>query len=114
MGKDNDVLDCVRTEHKYWNDNLYGILSFDKDGGPYAIQFSISGAVINQDLRVLASIDALARMTTLALREHDLDYVIAGLLNCSRVSYDLPAIIADILINHAGPNIFKGEKGDEG
>jgi len=112
MGKDNDVLDCVRTQHKYWDDNLYGILTFDKNGNPYAIQFSISGAVINQDLRVLSSIDALARMTTLALREHDLDYVIAGLLNCSRVSFDLPGIIADILINHAGPNIFREERED--
>ena len=110
MGKGNDVLDAKRTIHKYRGINLYGLLTFDEEGHPYAIQFSISGAVINQDLRVLASIDALARMTTLALREHDLDYVIAGLLNCSRVSFDLPGIIADILINHAGPNIFKGEK----
>lgn len=114
MGKGNDVLDAKRTIHKYRGINLYGLLTFDEEGHPYAIQFSISGERINPDQSTLANIDALARMVTLSLREHDLDYIIGGLLNCSRVSYDLPAIIADILINHAGPNIFKGEKGDEG
>lgn len=102
MSSSNNVLDAVRIECKYRDDNLYCLLSFDNDGNPYAVQLSVSGKVINQDQRTLSNIDALARMTTLALREYDVDYVVGNLLQCSRRQDDLASILADVILNYGG------------
>ena len=96
----NDVLNAVRVVHKYRDDNLYCVLTFDDDGNPYAVQLSVSGEVINQDQRTLSNIDALARMTTLAIRTFELDYVIVNLLQCSRGPNDLACILAGVLLDH--------------
>lgn len=105
----NNVLDAVRIECKYRDDNLYCLLSFDNDGNPYAVQLSVSGKVINQDQRTLSNIDALARMTTLAIRTFELDYVIVNLLQSSRGPNDLACIIAGVLLDH-GKYVSKNSK----
>jgi len=95
-----DVMDAVKVKRRYRGDNVYFLLSNDADGNPYALDISVSGEVINIDQGALSNIDAMATLTSLAIREYDVDYVAARLLQVSRGEHTLPAIIADVLLEY--------------
>jgi hypothetical protein len=96
-----------RIRCKYRDQTLYAILTFNEEGEPHAIQFSISNEDINQDTRTLSNIDALARMVSLNLREFELEFVVVNLLENSRTPGDLAAIIADILLTYGDLNVYE-------
>jgi hypothetical protein len=93
-----DERPAKRIQKEYKQTPLYVLLTYDEDGGPYAVQFSISSAEFNADQKTLSNLDALARMTTLALREYETDYVIASLLETSRGETTIAGILADVLM----------------
>jgi hypothetical protein len=94
-----DVKEAKRIQREYKGTPLYVLLTYD-DGAPYAVQFSISGEKFNHDQKTLSNLDALARMTTLALREYETDYVIASLLETSRGETTIAGILADVLMEY--------------
>jgi hypothetical protein len=94
-----DELEAKRLREVYKGDNLYVILSW-RDGELYDLQCSISGKIINHDQNTLSNLDALARMTSLALREFEPEYVAANLLQCARGPQTLPSILANAILEH--------------
>lgn len=95
-----DERPAKRIVEQYRGINLYLILAYNDDGAIYDIQPSISGEAINPDQSTLSNIDALARMTALAVREYDPEYVAANLLQCARGAKTLPAILANAILEH--------------
>lgn len=109
MGKESEVLDCKRDKPTvYKKDNLYRVLAFDENGIPCQIDLSISGFELNGMPEELSLIDALAAMTSLALREFDHDYVAAKLSSVSRTKESIPAMMAETIVNLGG-NVVRSE-----
>jgi hypothetical protein len=108
-----DVMDAKRIAAKYRRDNLYLVLSYDENGRPYNLDVSISGEVINHDQITLSNIDAMAVLTSLALREYDALYVAGRLLGTARGAETLPAIIADALIEHGSAYEITTQEDDD-
>lgn len=103
MGNVNEQR-AVRVRDTYRGANLYTVLVFDDDGNPVDLTASTSSETINLDQNTLSNIDALAAMTSLSLREFDLDYVISELLMTARGPNTLPSIFANVLLEHGGKN----------
>lgn len=96
--------DGVRKLYKYRGANLYVMLFWDEDRRPCDLIVSVSSEEMNLDPLTLANLDGMAAMTSLSLREHEPIYVFGKLSKASRSKDDLPAIFADMILEHGVGN----------
>lgn len=87
-----------RCRYVYKGINLYVIITDDNgDGKPHSVRFSISDQEINGNEDLLSLIHSFAEMTTIALRDEPLEYVLAKLSRRNRSKTSLPSILIDAL-----------------
>lgn len=115
MSRELDVMDGSRHRDTYRGASIYSSIFRDEDGGFYDLIPSISSEALNLDQNTLSNIDALAKMTSLALREYDPLYVMGKLLECARGPNTLPSIFANVILSEMGDELGEIIKGnDEG
>ena len=101
MAHDNSTGEGFRKREKYRGANLYVILLHNSDGELTDLVASVSSAELNLDQNSMSNIEALAAMTSLALREYEDTYVAAKLLQAARGPNTLPSIFANVILENA-------------